>query len=344
MTDSNKAIVRRRSQEPDIAIGPLAMWVGTGDGQSWPWIDVAVRIGTGWDKLVDLHGGLLQRPDLLGFAPAMGDFVERRRNDVLLASLGGLMRLMLRRSESGSLHGEAWFSRGAISQTTVFGLWDAAVETALDGVEQTVQRLRDAQWGWTPSPELLDPLQPRDSGIDAGPEEDRRPAGPWDAGLGAGEDVSFDYQVDGYGWYGIDVRVGSRSGSFGGGYLTDPMGDLMRAGLAMLAGAGRAELMCNSEPGETRVEFERVLLASDDSLPAGARSRFGCTIRIVKIDYLTGEALDTEFEALCRSPYAVAEAIYRMALPHFREGAGHWSDELASLEGALVAIRRGRAD
>lgn len=346
MTASDKAIGRRRELDPDILIGPLAIWVGTGEGQSWPWIDVAVRIGSGWEKVADLHGPMLQRPDLLAFAPAIRDFAEGKRHDASLASIGGSMRLMLRRSEFGSLRCEAWFNRGRVSQTINFALWEEALAPGAEGAERTAERLKNAQWGWTPSPEWddADILLPRDNGIEEGAQDDRPPVGPWDSGLGAGEDVSFDYVVDGYGWYSVSVRVGTRESGFGGGYLTDPMGDLLRSGLALLAGAERAELTCDAEPALTRVEFERVLLSVGDSGPGKARARYGCTIRICEIEHLTAGPQDPEFEALCRSPRAVAEAIYRMALPHFRHGAGPWSDAMASLGGALATVPRERGD
>ncbi|HEX8308225.1 MAG TPA: hypothetical protein VF645_07380 [Allosphingosinicella sp.] len=346
MDSSGKAIERRREQEPDILIGPMAMWVGSGEGQSWPWIDVAVRIGTGWEKVVDLHGPMLQRPDLLALGPAIREFADRKRDDVTLASIGGSMRLMLRRSEYGSLRGEAWFSRGWASQTIGFALWDETLAPAAEGAERTAQRLKDAQWGWIPSPEwdCADVLLPRDTGIDEVVQQDGPPSGPWHSELGAGEDVEFDYLVDGYGWYSVSVRTDSKQGGFGGGYLTDPMGDLLRAGLALVAGASRAELTCNAEPAMTRVEFERVMLSLDDSGPGRPLIRYGCTVRIRPVDdYPGSEALEPEFEALCRSPRAVAEAIYRMALPHFRYGAGPWSDAMAALEGALAAVSRSSA-
>jgi hypothetical protein len=340
---SGRAVERRVGQDPDILIGPLAMWVGTGEGQSWPWIDVAVRIGDGWEKVADLHGPMLQRPDLVALAPAIRDFAERRRDDVTLGSIGGSMRLLLRRSEYGSLSGEAWFNRGRVSQTAAFTLWEEALLPAAEGAERTAQRLKEAQWGWTPSsdPGGSDARLPRDSGIEEGESEDRPPIGPWESELGSGEDVEFEYVVDGYGWYSISVRTATKAGGFGGGYLTDPMGDMLRAGLALLAGASRAELTCDAEPALTRVEFERVLLSHDDGAPGRPLVRYGCTIRIREVDdYRGGGAQEPEFEALARSPRGVAEAIYLMALAHFRDGAGPWSDAMAALEAALAAVPR----
>ena len=74
------------------------------------------------------------------------------------------------------------------------------------------------------------------------------------------------------------------------------------------------------------------------------RHLYACRIRIREIDYQTGEEREPDFDALACSPRAVAEAIYRMALEHFRDGAGHWSDPMAALEGALATVPRNVED
>jgi len=171
-----------------------------------------------------------------------------------------------------------------------------------------------------------------------------RPFEAWDSGE-RGADVRLDYVVDGYGWYSVDLRVGAQQGGFGGSFLTDAMGDLLRAALLLLAGADRAELMCNAEPGLTRVEFSRETLRFDvDAAGLPERHVYGCRILIREIDHQTGAVGAPEFDALARSPRAVAEAIYRMALAHFKDGAGPWSDPLAALEGALATVPRNADD
>jgi hypothetical protein len=331
---------RRQSDEPDIVLGHLSLWVGTGEGFSWPWLDLAVRIGEGWEKVVDVHGPLVQRPDLLAFLPALREFVEGRQADLLLASTGGPMRIILHRSEFGSISGELWLRRSATTQTILFPLWEEALPVALKGAEATAERLADVNLGWRPGPPagLGDPLLPRDSGIVEPGDPPSQPQ-PWDAELGTGEDVAFEYTHDGYGWYAVEVRVGQSVGGFGGSYLTDSMGDLLRAGLALLARAPRVELSCNAEPGLTRVEFERVALGADLSQSGRLHYREGCRILIRELGQ-SGSEQPPEFDALCRSPRAVADAIYRMALPHFAAGAGPWSDAMAALEGALARVPR----
>lgn len=338
-----QAIARRRTLDADIELGQLELWVGVGRNLSWPWIDVAVRVGRGWGTpFLDINGPMVKRPDFVAFVPALRDFAEGKRDDALLASLGGSMRITLRRSEHGSLYGEAWFQHGPNSQTVAFSLWEGALAAAADGAEAALQRVKSArELGWLPEPDRLG-LFPRVTDR-AEPEVPRR-FDAWSSGR-CGEDVRLEYVFDGYGWYGIELWVGERHGEFGGGYLTDPMGDLLRAALLLVAGADRAELMCNAEPGLTRVEFarERVRFDVDESgMPE--RHLYGCQIRIREIDHQTGEEREPEFDALARSPRAVAEAIYRMALAHFKDGAGPWSDPMAALEGALATVPRKTED
>jgi len=334
-----QALDRRRALEADIALGQLELWIGVGANIAWPWLDVAVRIGKGWGVFVDHHAPMVQRPDFIAFVPALREFVERSRDDVFLGSLGGSMRITLRRSESGALYGEAWFHHGANTQTVSFSIWEDALHAALRGAEAALERVKSGRdHGWVPAPDRLD-LLPHASASEAPPAPQRFEA--WDSGLGDGEEVNLEYVYDAYGWYGVSVRVGEKQGEFGGSSLTDAMGDLLRAALALLAGAPRTELTCNAEPGLTRVEFERQALrteVTESGLPK--QSRYGCWIRIREIDDQTGAEREAEFEGLCRSPRAVAEAIYRMALPHFRDGAGPWSDAMAALEGALATVPR----
>ena len=138
---------------------------------------------------------------------------------------------------------------------------------------------------------------------------------------------------------GLAVGVGVYTFAYarGGSYLTDPMGDLLRAGLALLADAWRAEFTCNSEPVLTRVQFEQVTLGGDVDPAGRPRARRGCRIWFHDI-YPNGDEHAPEFDALCRSPRAVAEAIYAMALPHFADGAGPWTAAMAALEAALAAV------
>ena len=339
----DQAIERRLTLDADIELGQLELWVGVGRNLSWPWIDVAVRIGKGWGTpFLDINGPMVKRPDFVAFVPALRDFAEGNRDDALLASLGGSMRITLRRSESGSLYGEAWFQHGPNSQTVTFSLWNDVLAAATEGAVAALERVKSArELGWLPEPDRLS-LFP--SITDRAEPEPPKPFDAWRSGR-CGEDVRLDYVVDGYGWYGVDLWVGERRGEFGGSYLTDAMGDLLRTALLLLAGADRAELMCNAEPGLTRVEFERERVRFDvDESGMPERLVYGCRIRIREIDYQTGEEREPEFDALVRSPRAVAEAIYLMALAHFKDGAGPWSTPMAALEGALATVPRTAED
>lgn len=334
----DQALERRKSQDADIVLGALELWIGIGRNQSWPWLDVAVRIGKGWGAFLDLNGPMVQRPGFVAFVAALRDFVEGRRNDAILASIGGSMRIFLRRSEHGSLHGEAWFNHGTSSQTVHFGVWQASLIDALEPAEAALERVLAApHLGWVPYGDALDYL-PHASEIEPLPEA--RPFDDWESETVPDGEVRFDYLIDGYGWYGVTVFVGDRRGEFGGGYLTDPMGDLLRAALMLLADAPRASLECNSEPGMTQVEFvpECLRLRVDDQgLPIEREE--GVRIRILSTNPPNGE-LELEFEALAPSRRAVAEAIYAMALAHFKGGAGPWSAPFAALEGALKSVPR----
>jgi hypothetical protein len=333
----NGAFDRRQAQDADIVLGQLELWIGVGANVSWPWLDVAVRIGKGWGTFLDLHGPMVQRGDFAAFVPALRDFAEGRRDDALLASLGGSMRVTLRRSEHGSLHGEAWFSHGPNSQTVSFSLWDGSLRTAVPQAEAALERVkRDQASAWMPAPDLIQRL-PRATGLEP-------PQGPtrfeaWESGLTPARELRFDYTVDGYGWFSLDVRADDQRGEAGGGYLTDAMGDMLRAALAMLAGARSARVTFNAEPGLQRLELEVVALSmdvTDAGMPA--RHRRGCWIRLRDIDHNTGADGEVEFEALAGSPRAVAEAIYDMGARHFADGAGPWTAPMAALQGALATV------
>jgi hypothetical protein len=70
----DQAIERRRTLDADIVLGQLELWVGVGRNLSWPWIDVAVRVGRGWGTpFVDLNGPMVKRPDFIAFVPALRD-------------------------------------------------------------------------------------------------------------------------------------------------------------------------------------------------------------------------------------------------------------------------------
>ena len=334
------AFGRRQELDADIKLGGLELWVGVGRNQAWPWLDVAVRIGKGWGVIVDIYGGFIKRPDFIAFAPLLRDFAEERRDEAVMQSNGGALKLTLRRDEPGWLRGTADLRYGSSDVTVRFQLWEDSVKEAVAAFEAAAARI-EAAWieRWrprfgkfdrAPRATLLEPQQP--------PSEFKA----YESGLGDGEDVRFDYAIDGYGWYEGTITIGEARGYFGGGWLTDAKGDLIRAALALLTGKHTAEVMCNAEPGLARIEFETVTLRTQDGPELGvpgARQE-GCWVRVREIDYQTGEEKAPEFEALARSPRAVAEAIYEMGVRVFEDGGGPWSDAMAVLEGALASLPR----
>lgn len=337
------AFNRRQQLDADIKLGWLELWVGVGRNQSWPWLDVAVRIGKGWGVFVDHYGPLIKRPDFIAFVPALRDFVEGRQDEVSLRSLGGSMWITLRCDAQGWLRGEAGFTHGVNGQTARFAVWEESLREALPAAEAVVSRITaGAGWGWVPRLGRPD-LAPRAALLD--PPEPTSSFEGWDRGWGDGEDVAFEYEVDGYGWYGGTIIVGDRRGDFGGGYLTDSKGDLLRAALMLLAGQKRVDVTCHAEPTLTRIEFETIILRTEEGPEPGVpgATQTGCLIRIREIDE-TGDGDVPEFEAIARSTRAVAEAIYAMALELFRDGAGPWSDAMAALEGALASVPRKPGD
>jgi hypothetical protein len=332
-----QALLRRRELEPDIVLGQLELWIGVGANFAWPWIDVAVRIGKGWGVFLDLNGPLVQRPDFATFVPALRAFAEGQRDDALLGSYGGSMRITLRRDEHGALRGEAWFQHAPNSQSVLFSIWEGSLQAAVARAEEALERVMAARTtGWLPTPARLD-LLPRATDLEPPAKPQHFEA--WDSGLVPDGELTIDYFVDGYGWYEGTVQVGEKRGEFGGSWLSDAKGDLLRAGLALLAGQDRAEVLCHGEPGLTRIEFATELLrteVTEENLPSHAYH--GVWIRIRELDHDSGADRELLFEALCRSPRAVAEAIYRMALKQFEHGAGFWSNPMAALEGALATV------
>lgn len=335
---------RRQALPADIKLGWMEIWVGVGRNQAWPWLDVAVRVGTGWDNVLDHHGGFFKRPDFIAFVPKLRDFVEGRLDEVWLRSTGSSMSLKLQRQEPGWYRGEASFDRGHNGITVRFKMWDESLAAAVLAAEATLARIKaGTNWGWVPKLGRPD-TKPRAALLEVSQPPSNFPA--WESGWGDGEELSFEYEVDGYGWYSGAIVVGEQRGYFGGSSLTDSKGDLIRAALLLLAGKDRVDIMCTSEPGLARIEFETMTLrtAEGPELGVPGPTQTGCVIRIRGIDHFTEAEEEVEFAAIARSPRAVAEAIYQVMLELFKDGAGPWSDAMAALEGALATVPRKAGD
>jgi TonB family protein len=155
-------------------------------------------------------------------------------------------------------------------------------------------------------------------------------------------EVEFDYHVDGVGWFGVGVHIGAKEDGFGGGWLTDYMGDLLRAGIALASGIREAQATFNSEPFINRLEFEVVTLNQSHRARNNEwTANDACWVRLREIDYQNLIPQHVEFEGLCYSPLAVAEALYRMAYPLFEQNVRTDYPTFAALAAALEAARAG---
>lgn len=156
----------------------------------------------------------------------------------------------------------------------------------------------------------------------------------WESGIVPG-DVAIDYRAEGIGWRVVTLRIGDQICEIEASSLSDVLGELLRAGLAMLAGARRTAIFASAEPGGSWIRLERETLRV-----RGGTAIHGVRVTVQPRDPLTGVDGDIEFDAVCHSPRALAEAIHAMAAPHFVDGARPTDPAaLAALAGALVAVR-----
>ncbi|MFL9842030.1 hypothetical protein ABS767_13730 [Sphingomonas sp. ST-64] len=330
---------RRAALPPDLKLGWLSLWIAEGGKQTW--LDMAAEVRESSFDILAFRGPMVQRSDFIAYAGDLEAFAAGSVDAAALRSQGGSLHLKLSRSEPGWMRLHVWLRWGHVEHNFTFGIGQDALNEAVAGARATMQRLENAGRGWRPR--LLATIAADPAGTPE-PIKVPQPASDdriedWDSGIETG-DVTFRYEIDGYGWYGVEVRIGDATGEFGGGYLTDAMGDMLRGALAMLAGAHRFEFTCNAEPGLTRVTFERVDLRVVGGTRLSARAVHGCRVRVQEIDHFSGADAQVELDAVAHSPRALAEAIYRMAAPHFTDGAQPTNPAaLAALEGALLAVR-----
>jgi hypothetical protein len=149
--------------------------------------------------------------------------------------------------------------------------------------------------------------------------------------------IALEFVDEGAGWFHLNVRAGDTEYCVGGSsYVTRPIGDLLRAALAMVADADRADVWFNAEPSVLRLTVRRELLNRTES-GDGWEPEWGCRVMATWVDQNTLVDGDPEFDILCWSPIAFARATLQMAKPHCREDAVSFRPFVA-LEGALRAV------
>lgn len=137
-------------------------------------------------------------------------------------------------------------------------------------------------------------------------------------------------------FFGFDVIASDRRHECGGSEaVMDSIGDLLRAGLAMIAGAWQADVRFELEPGAYLIRFEAVCI--NDTPPGGPPqpdwcAEWGCRVTGRELDRHTGEELEQDFAEVAPSAMQVARALLAMAEPHY---AGREASP------ALIALRAG---
>ena len=69
--------------------------------------------------------------------------------------------------------------------------------------------------------------------------------------------VSFDYKLTGTGWARADLRIGTTRVSLRVSYLTDGLGDIVRAAIAIGEGASDQTVIWVEEPGYNELAFSQ---------------------------------------------------------------------------------------
>ena len=134
-------------------------------------------------------------------------------------------------------------------------------------------------------------------------------------------DIHFEYDSEGSGWYCIYITLGDRRHEVGGSsYSSDALGNLLRAGMMMIAGAPSTDVWIHQEPSVERIRFEREILNHEEVL-GGSEPDYGCRVYVHEIDQFTMREKAEIFVGLVPSQRAVAEAIHAMAVPHFTNNA-----------------------
>lgn len=330
---------------PDLVLGTLSLWIEGAQGSNG-WLDVVVYVGDHFQTLMHQRGPLILKSDLVAFAAALSELAGQEEAEARLPSTGCSLGLGIRRRKPpGGSFCEVALNTFTGDQRISIHCDPAQFPRAAEGLAAALERLERARAeGWRPAlldgpPDVREALTRLVGPIGSKPAPDRptRPAPERPPPRLADPEPEFTFAVTDLGWHGLTVRVGDAFCETGGSDIGDGLAHLLRAALALAAGAPHAEVVFNAEPFLTRIEFDAIY--GSDGLPP----QQPCRIRVVDLSGYEGAPDGLMFEAACGSGLGVAAALYRMALPHFVDNDRADRLAFAALEGALVEIERAQA-
>lgn len=320
------------ARDPDVRLGKMSLWIEGAAGGGL--LNVVVHIGDASKTLAYERGRLIYRVDLETFAAGLARLVNGESHEASLP----------RRPLGVQVTRDGWCSyslgHGTGDQRITMRCREPEYASALEGARAALERLaRERALSWQPAlvsgPEAVRARLERIAMRPAFERPDdfipRELVGPVRA-----EEPEFAFTFLEAGWHGLAIHVGEGAYETGGSDIGARLRDLLVAGLRLAAGATHAELTFNAEPGQDRLEFDVVPAAGLQAplLP--------CRIRAVELAIMTGAPVNTGFEGVFDSGLVVAQALYRMALPHFLENDRWDRQAFAALEGALAAIEEAR--
>ena len=321
------------ARDPDVRLGKMGLWIEGAAGGGW--LNVVVHVGNASETLAYKRGRLIYRADLETFGAGLARLVNGEWDEALLPRRGDLSARVTR---------DRWFSlvlgHSTGDQTITMLCYESEHAPALAGVRAALERLaRERALSWRPAlvsgPAAIRIRLERIAKRPVVERPDdfipRELVGPVRA-----EEPEFEFTYEGAGWHSLAILVGEGAYETGGSDIGARLRDLLLAGLRLAAGATHAELTFNAEPGQDRLEF--------DALPAAGllAPLLPCRIRAVELAPITEAPANMGFEGVFDSGLVVAQALYRMALPHFVEDDRWDRQAFAALEGALLAIEEAR--
>ncbi len=332
-------------RRPDMTLGTLSLWFEGPQGSNG-WVDVVVYVGDHFQTLAHRRGPLLLKSDLVAFAASLVDLLGRKEGEIFLPSTGHSLGLAIRRrSPPFGSSCEVALNSFTGDQRISLRCGEAELARAAEGLVAALARLEQARaQGWRPAlldgaPEAREALTRLVGPVGSKPAPDKptRPPPEPPPPRPDAPDPEFTFEVTDLGWHSLTVRVGDAVCEMGGSDIGEGLDHLLRAALALAAGAPRAEVVFNAEPFLTRIAFD-ALYGSGDLPP-----HLPCRVRVEDLSGYEGAPDGIMLDAVCASGLGVAIALYRMALPHFVDNDPADGLAFAALEGALAGIGRAQA-